>query len=403
MLESRRQQAEGRTRRIGSRHVGFLLSAFCLLLTVSTGCAVVGPIGRRVPSTTRPGAEAMDDRYQDVTGIIHIHTRYSDGAGTVEEVARIANQQHLDYLVFTDHNTLKPLDDGKQGWYGMTLVLVGEEISTPGGHYLALNVRKDVSRHQPTQTIIDQVNRQGGLGFIAHPYFKKRRWSDWTVTGFTGIESYNVAHDALDENKLRIALWGVTMPADPLFLSMVDRPYDPLAKWDEMIAKHGQVVGIGASDAHEVRIMGLKFAPYDVMFKLVRTHVLLPDGVKLSEASFYEHLRAGHSYFSIGLVGNATGFAFMANDGKRVLGIMGDSVPLVPDLHLTTIVPAPADLTLFKNGRPLTTHTGKAWHVGIVEPGVYRVEAVRHGKPWIFSNPIYVIPPPAQPAVGSTQ
>ena len=141
------------------------------LVFLLTGCAVVGPIGRRVPATTRPGADVMDDGYHDVTGIIHIHTLYSDGGGTFEDVARVANQQHLDYLIVTDHNTLKPLDDGKQGWHGMTLVLVGEEISTPGGHFLALNVRTDISRHQPTQDIIDEVNRQGGLGFIAHPYF----------------------------------------------------------------------------------------------------------------------------------------------------------------------------------------------------------------------------------------
>lgn len=365
------------------------------LVFALSGCAVVGPIGRRVPATARPIAEFVEDGYRDVTGVIHIHTRYSDGGGTFEDIARVANQQHLDYLIVTDHNTMQPLIDGKQGWHGMTLILVGEEISTPGGHLLALNVQQDVSRHQPTQAIIDQVNRQGGLSIIAHPYFQKRRWSDWTVTGFTGIEAYNVAHDALDENKLRIALWGVTVPADPLFLSMVDRPYDPLAKWDEMIAKRGRIVGIGSSDAHEVRVMGLKFAPYDVMFKLVRTHVLLPDGVELSGPALYEHLRLGHAYFSIGLVGNASGFEFNARDGgAKLLGIMGDAVTLSPELQLTVLLPAPGQVTLFKDGRPVAAYEGTAWHLPVTTPGVYRVEAVRREKPWIFSNPIYVTAEP---------
>jgi hypothetical protein len=178
-----------------------------------------------------------------------------------------------------------------------------------------------------------------------------------------------------------------------LFLSMVDRPYDPLAKWDEMIAKHGKLVGIGSSDAHEVRAFGLKFAPYDVMFKLVRTHVLLPHGTPLAEQSLYDNLRRGHAYFSIGLVGDASGFEFLASDNTQVLGVMGDSVTLSPGLQLTTLLPVAADLTLFKDGRAVATQTAQRWSVDIMEPGAYRVEATRRDKPWIFSNPVYVTSP----------
>ncbi|MBI3319636.1 MAG: CehA/McbA family metallohydrolase, partial [Candidatus Omnitrophica bacterium] len=328
------------------------------------------------------------------TGVLHIHTVYSDGSGTFEEIARAANQQQLDYLVVTDHNTLKPLRDGKQGWYGMTLVLVGTEISTRSGHYLALNVRDEIDRRKPTQDIIDDVNRQGGLGFIAHPYFKKRRWTDWSVHGFTGIEGYNLAHDALDENLLRVIFWGMVVPADPLFLSMVDRPNEAVAKWDELLRQHDPVVGIGSSDAHEVRVLGIKIAPYDIMFKLIRTHVLLPSGSSLSEPAFYDALRHGHAYFAIDLVTDASGFAFMADDRQHTLGVMGDQVELSADLELTAILPAPAQVTLFKDGRVVATASAeRQWQVPVKEPGIYRLEAARQGKPWIFSNPIYVRAP----------
>jgi len=231
-----------------------LLSIFLIL---SAGCAVLGPIKRQVPPTERQALEVLDDGHEDFTGVIHIHTIYSDGGGTFEDIARVANQQQLDYLIVTDHNTLKPLADGKQGWYGMTLVLVGTEISTRGGHYLAFNIREEINRNQPTQAIIDEVNRQGGLGFIAHPYFAKRRWTDWTVQGFTGIEGYNVAHDSLDENRLRLVLWSVAVPADSLFSSILDRPYDPLSTWDELVQRHGRIVGIGASGSRNA----LRIAP----------------------------------------------------------------------------------------------------------------------------------------------
>ncbi|MBI3323921.1 MAG: CehA/McbA family metallohydrolase [Candidatus Omnitrophica bacterium] len=364
-------------------------------------CAVLGPISNRIPEPKPEHLEILEDGYRDLTGVIHIHTIYSDGGGTVEDVARAANQLRLDYVVVTDHNTLKPLREGKQGWYGMTLVLIGSELSTRGGHYLALNIHEEIDRDRlATQEIIDEVNRQGGLGFIAHPYFQRRRWTDWTVHGFTGIEGYNTVHDALDDNKLRIALWSLAMPADTVFLSLLDRPYDPLAKWDQMIARHGRVVGIGSADAHEVRALGLRIAPYELMFKLIRTHVLLPKDTPLSAQSFYPALQAGHAYFSVDLLADAKGFVFMADDGRSVQGILGDAVALIPDLRITAILPAPAQLELFKDGRPVAKTVGRLWHIPITQPGAYRLEASRHNQPWIFSNPIYIRSPDSSKTLG---
>ena len=358
------------------------------------GCAVVSKMGYRAVPTPSSPQPVLDHPYHDYVGVIHIHTKYSDGAGTFEEIARIANSQHLDYLVVTDHNTLKPLRDGKQGWHGMTLVLVGMEISTRGGHYVAMNVTEEINRDKlDTQQIIDEVNRQGGLGFIAHPYFKKRRWTDWSVHGMAGIEAYNVAHDTLDENKMRLVMWTFGMPVEPFYASILDRPYDPLNKWDQMIARHGRLTGIGSSDAHEVRVMGLKFAPYEIMFQLIRTHVLLPTDT-LTDQGVYQALRDGHAYFAIELFTPAKGFFFAAQQEDRIVGIMGDEIPWVPGLHLAVTLPAPAQLTLMRDGQPVATITTQRWTVPVETPGTYRVEATRHDKPWIFSNPIYVRPAP---------
>ncbi len=364
-----------------------------LLVLTNAGCAVL-PYHHPRPSPHARAREdvLLDDAHEDYVGVIHIHTQYSDGAGTYEEIARIANAQRLDYLIVTDHNTLQPLRDGKQGWYGKTLVLTGTEISTQAGHYLALNVTEEIDRSKlNTQQIIDEVNRQGGLGFIAHPYFKRRRWTDWTVHGFTGIEAYNIAHDTLDENRLRLVLWTLAVPPEPFYLSIVDRPYDPLRKWDELLARHQHIVGIGSSDAHEVRVFGMKFAPYDVMFQLIRTHLLIPSET-LTDQAIYDALRNGHAYLSMELMTEAKGFTFTANDGQHVLGIMGDDVPLIPNLRLSASLPGAAQLTLFRDGQPVAATTAQVWHMPIMAPGIYRLEASWHDKPWIFSNPIYVHP-----------
>ncbi len=362
------------------------------MCSVLSGCAVL----TRLPNLPTFAAgpvppHVLDDGYDEAAGVIHIHTTYShDADGRFEDVVRVANAQGLDYAIVTEHNHLQPLREGKQGWHGTTLVLIGEEVSTSSGHYLALNVTQEIEReNRSAQQVIDDVNRQGGMGFIAHPYFKKARWEAWSVRGFTGIEIYNVAHDTLDENKGRLALWTFTTPVEPFYYSILDRPYDPLSTWDALIRQHGRVVGIGSTDAHEFHALGLKFAPYEIMFQLARTHLLVPPQ-PLTPAAVYEALRHGHAYVAIPLVGPPRGFSFYASDGTRVLGIMGDEVLLQPDLELTASLPAPANLTLFKDGQAIATMTAQIWQVPVLEPGAYRIEAMRHNKPWIFSNPIYI-------------
>ncbi len=363
------------------------------VLLLLAGCSTVTHLH---PQYAAPGPVTLagsPEGYRDYVGVIHIHTTYShDAQGTFESVVRVANAQRLDYVIVTEHNNLKPLQEGKQGWHGATLVLVGEELSTKGGHYLALNVTQEISRaNRTTQQIIDEINRQGGLGFIAHPYFKKRRWTDWSVSGFTGIEAYNVAHDSLDENRLRLVLWTIGSSAQAFYFSLLDRPYDPLAKWDELIQQHGRVVGIGSADAHEIHILGVKFAPYEVMFQLVRTHLLIPSD-SLTPELVYEALKKGHAYLAIEMVTEAKGFSFVAENGQAVLGIMGDEVSFGPNLRLNASLPKSADLTLFKDGQPIAASTTQTWQVPVTEPGTYRLEAMRQGKPWIISNPIYIRP-----------
>ncbi len=363
------------------------------VLIALAGCAVLTHLPRPdgLLGLGQTPAQALDDGYEDYAGVIHIHTTSShDAHGRFEDVVRIANAQGLHYVILTEHNTLQPLREGHQGWHGSVLALIGMEISTRGGHYLALNVTEEIDRNKlTTQQVIDEVNRQGGFGFIAHPYFKKARWTDWAVTGFTGVEAYNVAHDTLDENRMRLVLWTFTAAAEPFYLSLLDRPYDPLATWDELISRHGRVVGIGSADAHEFHTLGLKFAPYEIMFQMARTHVLAPPG-ELTDQVVYAALRQGHAYLSIELAVPAKGFEFVAATGEQIRGIMGDEVVLEPELRLVASLPFPAQLALFRDGERIALTTAQAWEIPVTQPGAYRLEATRHNTPWIISNPIYV-------------
>src|SRR3989304_6779518 len=74
-----------------------------------------------------------------VSGILHIHTTRSDGRGTPDEVAAAASRAGVSFIVFTDHGDATQLPDAPIYRSGV-LCLDGVEISTTGGHYVALDM-----------------------------------------------------------------------------------------------------------------------------------------------------------------------------------------------------------------------------------------------------------------------
>ena len=74
----------------------------------------------------------------DIRGVIHCHTTHSDGSGSVEEIAKAANDAGLDFVVITDKNTQKARQEGQEKYHGSALVIVGAEVAPEnGGRYIA--------------------------------------------------------------------------------------------------------------------------------------------------------------------------------------------------------------------------------------------------------------------------
>jgi hypothetical protein len=84
------------------------------------------------------------NEFYEAIGVIHVHSSYSDGSKKIEEIAKIGEHAGLDFLMFTDHGTLKPLHDGHQKFYGKTAVIIGYEIEDENdeNHYLAFGLEK---------------------------------------------------------------------------------------------------------------------------------------------------------------------------------------------------------------------------------------------------------------------
>lgn len=321
--------------------------------------------------------------------MIHIHSTYSDGLGSIETIARIGGAQGLDYLILTDHDTLQGKRDGKEGRYGGALVLNDEEISTTGGHYLALRLKKEIPRLQDPRWTMEAVSAAGGLGFIAHPFWPRRPWKDPEAPDITGLEIYSAAHDVSEENFLILGFWTLFAGSEASLLKWLDRQDDALALWDKLLARgQGRVVGIGSPDAHGLRRFGLQLGPYATMFKLVRNHLLVKE---VSAEEIYRALAEGHLFVAHDMVADSKGFSFVAIYRDSIKAVMGDAIQWRPGLELYAYLPSPGKMKLFKDGRPIAQAEGQHGWFRVSKPGIYRLEATRGSKPWIYSNPIYVV------------
>src|SRR4030095_16673142 len=104
-----------------------------LLAVISVGVYVALPQAPRVLPPSPAGFKPP------VRGVVHVHTRRSDGTGTVNDVAAAASRAGLAFVVITDHGdaTRGPaLPIYREG----VLCIDAVEISTDGGHVVALGL-----------------------------------------------------------------------------------------------------------------------------------------------------------------------------------------------------------------------------------------------------------------------
>jgi hypothetical protein len=104
---------------------------------------------------------------------LHIHTLASDGtAGAVEILEHVEANLPLDLIAFTDHERIDAAVAARAIAIdrGMRLeVVVGEEITTLGGHLLGLWLTEAVKPFRSLRSTIAAIHDQGGLAIPAHP------------------------------------------------------------------------------------------------------------------------------------------------------------------------------------------------------------------------------------------
>ncbi|HEX5589850.1 MAG TPA: PHP domain-containing protein [Candidatus Limnocylindrales bacterium] len=104
---------------------------------------------------------------------LHIHTLASDGtAGVLEILDHVEAATDLDVIAITDHERIDAAIAARSIAIDRGLrveVVVGEEITTLGGHLLGLWLETRVRPFRSLRSTIAAIHDQGGIAIPAHP------------------------------------------------------------------------------------------------------------------------------------------------------------------------------------------------------------------------------------------
>ncbi|UCD63754.1 MAG: PHP domain-containing protein [Candidatus Zixiibacteriota bacterium] len=347
----------------------------------------------------------MPERFGDwyvYTGAVHIHTTESDGTKSLEEVVELGRQVGLEFMMFADHMTLSNREQGKEGFYDNILVVIGYEHNDldDSHHYLLFESPHVYPSNMSAAEYVAAGASDGALGILAHPdeirtALKEHPaypWKDWSVEGFTGIELWNQMSEWMEKltryNKLAMSFAprrSMTAPTERI-----------LRKWDELNMTR-KVVGLAGADAHafpvKVGPMTVEIFPYKVHFRCLRSHILLPekmsDDFKIASRQLYDAIRDCRLFFSNSRWGAANRFQFYARSGSE-MALCGGSLSSPDGARLYVKLPARASIKLVHNGKSIIETFSDSLEFGDLQTGIYRVEAWKKRRGWIFSNHIRV-------------
>jgi hypothetical protein len=245
-------------------------------------------------ASTPPGATGRRGTWY--RGDCHVHSLYSDGELTPQQLVAGARSAGLDFLGTTDHNTADAHPAWEQATDDDLLVILGEEVTTRTGHWLALGLRPGevidwrygvrdglVARH------LDQVHRAAGLSVAAHPHAPYPSGAFmYPYEGFDAVEVWNGPWRSSapwqTDNEAALAEWGRTLAAD------IHRgPWRP---------------AIGNSDTHLEGQIGV---PHTVV-----------QADELTSAGILAGIRAGRSWIAASAV---VKLSFTATAGGQTAGI----------------------------------------------------------------------------------
>jgi hypothetical protein len=202
-----------------------------LAASVLVAGVALGTLSDRLPR--RLPLRAGD--YWILAGDFHVHAFPGDGGLAPWTLRDEAAHAGLDVIAVTNHNQVlaarlaRWVTERSDG----PIVLIGQEITNPAYHMIAIGIERTVNADQPAAGAIDDVHAQGGVAVAAHP-----------SRGFRGYED-DVAVARLDGAER----------AHPSMHSDETERKDYAAFFDRARLLNPRISPIGSSDFHATSML----------------------------------------------------------------------------------------------------------------------------------------------------
>ncbi|MEO7117564.1 MAG: PHP-associated domain-containing protein [Candidatus Limnocylindrales bacterium] len=177
---------------------------------------------------------------------LHIHSLASDGLNTVAEILDAAARAGLDVIAITDHERIDAaVAAQRMRRDGSPEVIVGEEISTRGGHLLGLFLKERIRPWHSLRDSVARVHDQSGIAVIAHP-----------LVPYPLCASAGSIRRLLDE-------------ADPIYHPDAIETFNPTTarmRWGSRVPAFAMEMGVaavGGSDAHMAVSIGQALTTFE--------------------------------------------------------------------------------------------------------------------------------------------
>jgi hypothetical protein len=303
-------------------------------------------------------------------GDLHSHTHHSDGEGfSVNALVKAANDEGLDFIFLTDHNTTAGLAEMDALSSEDLLTAGGIELTTFWGHALLLGTREWVDwRIRP------------GTGEMAH----------LASTAYARDQVFIIAHpQAIGDPVCTGCAWryGDMMPGVARLVEIWNGPWkadsnneQALALWYDWLNEGLHIVGTAGTDTHSAQFYATR-PGFNVVY-----------AEDLSETALLKALRAGHLYLS---AGPQVDLQARTTNGQH--WSMGDTITQEATFTVAWAqCPADAQLRLIANGRLLRQTTAASqgeyeWSMAPDQADWVVVE-VRNsdGEMLAITNPIFL-------------
>jgi hypothetical protein len=328
-------------------------------------------------------------------GAFHVHTRRSDGRGTVEQVAAAAKAAGLQFVLLTDHNDFEP---PAPAFVNGVLMIPGVEISTPHGHLVAFGMQTPLDGPRAREEGVGAVEAAGGISVLAHPIQERNPWLDPEgARRARGLELYSAdtfLRDTLDRPFSRLIPAVGAYLGNPLHgLMVMVTPQPASMEWLLDLTRERPRLALCSVDAHGQ-------PRYDNVFRAMAMYLPpaalsepLAEDPQVAATQVVRALSGGQAICAFRALGEPTGFALEGPLTERREARVGDvltvRLPPHPPGSVRVQVWGPGELRPDGTTIELMAEGAVQIEVWVLAPGRFLGS---EWKPWIVPSPVRVLP-----------